>query len=151
MTGETNDRQTFVSWLIKSSDFKGILFESSILSFVLNFHCVDLLTREGFFYTFSINIWKEFENLDFTTRTENKYWLFLLQLGTFVYNDTEYFIEPKHHENETDWNFEHLFYTHNDFLLSSNDNDQTVRCPVTGKSNSFRFPSKFSFFNVDCV
>jgi len=54
-------------------------------------------------------------------------------LGTFVYNDTEYFIEPKHHENETEWNFEHLFYTHNDLLHSSNDNDQAVRCPVTGE------------------
>jgi hypothetical protein len=50
-----------------------------------------------------------------------------------VYNDTEYFIEPKYHENETKWNFEHLFYTHKDSVLSITDEDQTVRCPVNGK------------------
>ncbi|CAF3570110.1 unnamed protein product [Adineta steineri] len=53
-------------------------------------------------------------------------------LGTFVYNDVEYFIEPKHHENETKWNYEHLFYTHKDSILSITDNPQTVRCPVNG-------------------
>ncbi|CAF4353399.1 unnamed protein product [Rotaria sp. Silwood2] len=54
-------------------------------------------------------------------------------LGTFMYNDTEYFIEPKYNENDTQWNFEHLFYTHKDSISSITDTDQTVRCPVTGE------------------
>ncbi|CAF3531154.1 unnamed protein product [Rotaria sp. Silwood1] len=54
-------------------------------------------------------------------------------LGTFMYNDTEYFIEPKYNENDSQWNFEHLFYTHKDSILSITDTDQTVRCPVTGE------------------
>ncbi|CAF3966284.1 unnamed protein product, partial [Rotaria sordida] len=54
-------------------------------------------------------------------------------LGTFMYNGTDYFIEPKYHENDTSWNFEHLFYTHKDSISSIADNDPTVRCPVTGE------------------
>jgi thrombospondin motif-containing protein 9 len=54
-------------------------------------------------------------------------------LGTFIYNDTEYFIEPKYHENDTKWNFEHLFYTHKNSVSSITDDAQTVRCPVDGE------------------
>lgn len=50
-----------------------------------------------------------------------------------MYNDTEYFIEPKYHENATQWNFEHLFYTHKDSILSPTADRKTVRCPVDGK------------------
>ncbi|UJR08429.1 hypothetical protein I4U23_012699 [Adineta vaga] len=32
--------------------------------------------------------------------------------GTFIYNNTEYFIEPKPHTENTTWNFEHFLYTH---------------------------------------
>ncbi|CAF1006528.1 unnamed protein product, partial [Didymodactylos carnosus] len=48
--------------------------------------------------------------------------------GSFLYHDTEYYIEPKRNKNETRWNFEHLLYTHNDHQQSD-----VVRCPVHGK------------------
>ncbi|CAF1284269.1 unnamed protein product [Adineta steineri] len=47
--------------------------------------------------------------------------------GTFIYNNTEYFIEPKYQTNNTIWNFEHMIYTSNKLLLSTN------HCPVDGK------------------
>lgn len=59
-----------------------------------------------------------------------------------MYDDTEYFIEPKYHKNDTQWNFEHLFYTHKDSMLSSKDDAQTVRCPVNGKKDYLIVPFK---------
>ncbi|CAF3869430.1 unnamed protein product, partial [Adineta steineri] len=44
--------------------------------------------------------------------------------GTLIYNNTEYFIEPKYQINNTTWNFEHMLYTYNNLLLSTN------HCPV---------------------
>lgn len=54
-----------------------------------------------------------------------------------MYNDTEYFIEPKHKTNNSKWNFEHLFYTHKDSVLSITDDTEKVQCPVTGKKKEF--------------
>jgi len=53
-------------------------------------------------------------------------------LGTFVYNNTEYFIEPKYKTSDSKWNFEHLFYTHKDSVSSITDDTDKVQCPVDG-------------------
>ncbi|CAF3129881.1 unnamed protein product [Rotaria sp. Silwood2] len=50
--------------------------------------------------------------------------------GTFIYHNTEYFIEPKYDRNSSSWNFEHIIYTHRDLSLSK---ESIVHCPVDGK------------------
>ncbi|CAF3497325.1 unnamed protein product [Rotaria sp. Silwood1] len=49
--------------------------------------------------------------------------------GTFIYDNIEYFIEPKYYKNSSSWNFEHLIYTHKDLSLSK---ELTIHCPVDG-------------------
>ncbi|CAF1296489.1 unnamed protein product, partial [Didymodactylos carnosus] len=52
-------------------------------------------------------------------------------LGSFLYHDTEYYIEPKRNENNITWKFEHLLYTHKDH--NDHPEPDSVRCPVHGK------------------